>query len=338
MSLSLLGLVGARKAAAKKSPRPALVSSFRPRVEALEDRLAPASPGSLRLPLDVQDVRQGANGGLEAVVALGSATDTVALDASTQQVAGEECPILNLHLGEIDLNLLGLGVHTSEICLDVTAVEGQGLLGSLLCDLSGGLDLGGILDQLDDVAGRLDTFLDQLDELLDDVLGQSMTVTGVLGQPVNGGGVGPASHEEEGVCDILNLSLGPVDLQVPLLGVNVFLDNCEGGPVTVDVTGNPEGGLLGQLLCGLADGLDNDLNLGGLIGRLDRLIDRLVDLADRLDDLDDLSDKLVRRVEKVIDRLEKLVDRVEDLRDLDRLIAGLDKALRDLDKILDRLG
>jgi len=38
-----------------------------------------------------------------------------------------------------------------------------------------------------------------------------------------------------------------------LLGLNVHLDNCANGPVTVDITATPAGGLLGQLLCGLAN-------------------------------------------------------------------------------------
>ena len=46
------------------------------------------------------------------------------------------------------------------------------------------------------------------------------------GNQGNGQGQGRA-----GDTDILNLSLGPVDLN--LLGLDVQLDDCEGGPVTV---------------------------------------------------------------------------------------------------------
>ncbi|MDQ3331288.1 MAG: hypothetical protein M3552_11645, partial [Planctomycetota bacterium] len=65
-------------------------------------------------------------------------------------------------------------------------------------------------------------------------------------------------------CDILNLSLGPVALNV--LGLNINLDDCAGGPVTVDITGDPEAGLLGALLCDVAGLLNSDglLNLGSL--------------------------------------------------------------------------
>jgi len=44
------------------------------------------------------------------------------------------CPILNLVLGPLDLNLLGLTVHLDRVVLDITAVPGAGnLLGNLLC-------------------------------------------------------------------------------------------------------------------------------------------------------------------------------------------------------------
>jgi hypothetical protein len=49
----------------------------------------------------------------------------------------------------------------------------------------------------------------------------------------------------------LSLALGPVDLN--LLGLRVELDNCNDGPVTVDITADPAGGLLGSLLCGVAN-------------------------------------------------------------------------------------
>ena len=51
---------------------------------------------------------------------------------------------LNLALGPINLSLLGLNVDTSPICLDITAQQGGGLLGDLLCGvanlLNGGVD------------------------------------------------------------------------------------------------------------------------------------------------------------------------------------------------------
>ena len=50
---------------------------------------------------------------------------------------GASCPILNLSLGPINLDLLGLNVDTSPSCLDITAVPGPGaLLGNLRADVN----------------------------------------------------------------------------------------------------------------------------------------------------------------------------------------------------------
>jgi hypothetical protein len=58
---------------------------------------------------------------------------------STQQVEG--CQILDLVLGPLDLDLLGLQVHLDQVHLNITAVPGAGnLLGNLLCAIAGLLD------------------------------------------------------------------------------------------------------------------------------------------------------------------------------------------------------
>lgn len=85
-----------------------------------------------------------------------------------QQLAQAECEILNLDLGPIFLDLLGLQLDLSEINLDLTAVPGPGnLLGNLLCQVAGLLDGTGFLEGvLDEVSGLLDSLLDQLNSLL----------------------------------------------------------------------------------------------------------------------------------------------------------------------------
>jgi hypothetical protein len=47
------------------------------------------------------------------------------------------CNILNLRLGPINLNVLGLVIQTNTIVVNVTGVPQQGLLGNLLCALLG---------------------------------------------------------------------------------------------------------------------------------------------------------------------------------------------------------
>jgi hypothetical protein len=54
---------------------------------------------------------------------------------------GPSCQILNLRLGPLNLNLLGLVVRTNRIHIRIDAVQGPGnLLGNLLCAITGLLD------------------------------------------------------------------------------------------------------------------------------------------------------------------------------------------------------
>ncbi|HKG42663.1 MAG TPA: hypothetical protein VKB10_00290 [Gaiellaceae bacterium] len=48
------------------------------------------------------------------------------------------CTVLDLTLGPLDLNLLGLMVHLDRVHLLITANSEGGILGSLLCSLAGG--------------------------------------------------------------------------------------------------------------------------------------------------------------------------------------------------------
>lgn len=66
------------------------------------------------------------------------------------------CDVLNLVLGPLDLNLLGLVVHLDRVVLDVTAVTGAGaLLGNLLCAVTGLLDGAGALADLASILNQL---------------------------------------------------------------------------------------------------------------------------------------------------------------------------------------
>jgi hypothetical protein len=70
--------------------------------------------------------------------------------------AAPSCQILDLVINPINLNLLGLVVHTDTIHLNITAVPGAGnLLGNLLCGianlLNGGLNLSQIATLLNDL-------------------------------------------------------------------------------------------------------------------------------------------------------------------------------------------
>ena len=242
------------------------------------------------------------------------------------ETPAEECSVLHLELAPIDLDLLGLNVNTSAICLNVTAIEGGGLLGDLLCSLAGGGALGGPLGDVLNL--RADTVLSPLDRiaLLDQVAAgniEELDLTGALVQALNATLAGngtptpvTAQQAPEEICDgpvhILNLAVGPLNLN--LLGLVVNLDDCEGGPVRVCVSATPGAGLLGDLLGGLlGGGLNLDL-LEDLIGAiLDGLpatgvnasakqVDQLVKEANRILRDGNLSDQELRNLTKSVQK------------------------------------
>ena len=73
-------------------------------------------------------------------------------------------------------------------------------------------------------------------------------------------------------------ALGPVDLN--LLGLQVHLDNCHNGPVTVDITAQSgPGKLLGNLLGGLAHLLDSNANSLALLNKLNKVAGEIAALV-----------------------------------------------------------
>lgn len=100
-----------------------------------------------------------ANGTLTGTTSKGAVNQAVSLPVNT---AGQNsCNILNLQLGPLDLDLLGLRVQLSQIDLDITAEPGSGkLLGNLLCEVAKLLDgngraLGKLAGLLNDILGAL---------------------------------------------------------------------------------------------------------------------------------------------------------------------------------------
>jgi hypothetical protein len=77
----------------------------------------------------------------------------------------------------------------------------------------------------------------------------------------------PVTSLQQGeVCEILFLELGPLDLT--LLGLRIQLSRIE-----LEITAIPGGGLLGDLLCAIADLLG-----GGSLRRLRNLLNQVLDL------------------------------------------------------------
>ncbi len=187
------------------------------------------------------------NGQLLANGFIGSQPFTSPITFTSKPSADPTCPILNVRLGPINLNLLGLVVKTSPICLKVTAMSGTGnLLGNLLCDianlLNGGTSLSTILSNL--TADQISLLTSRLTDMFNNVLNLATSSTFVSG----------VSSTKGASCNVLNLVLGPINLN--LLGLKVNVNNCSGGPVKVNITAVP-GSLLGDLLCDLANLLNS---------------------------------------------------------------------------------
>jgi len=63
--------------------------------------------------------------------------------------AAAACPVLNLMLQPLNLDLLGLVVNLDAVHLAIDAIPGPGkLLGNLVCALAGALDANGLLQQI----------------------------------------------------------------------------------------------------------------------------------------------------------------------------------------------
>ena len=189
----------------------------------------------------------------------------VDITLAPNQPPGAVCPVLDLSLGPINLNLLGLVVQTSPICLTITATQGGGLLGDLLCSLGQGLAGGLTLQQALAASPNLNALLGGITNLLNETLDQlaNAILTSIT------------EVQQRRTCAILHLELGSLNLT--LLGLNVVLDNCANGPVTVDITAvTGQGNLLGNLLCELLGG--GLINLGAT---LQQIVNQIIGLLTR---------------------------------------------------------
>lgn len=90
-------------------------------------------------------------------------TEQLAIPVDLAESTGS-CQILDLVLGPLDLDLLGLQVHLDTVHLNITAQSGPGeLVGNLLCAIAGLLN-GGL--PLNTVLGQIAVLLNQLLSIL----------------------------------------------------------------------------------------------------------------------------------------------------------------------------
>jgi hypothetical protein len=244
--------------------------TFKPSLETLEARDVPSAnpldgllgafnPGVV--PINFNFVNT-AGGQATAIGQVGANAISVPLTL-TATPGSNGAEILNLHLSPIHLDVLGLNVQTSNICLNITAQQGSGnLLGNLLYGVAHALDTnGGNLGNALSGLGPLGSLVFDLElaTLLNGSLSSTTTGPSAIGPTSQATGLPP------GADDLLHLSAGPVNLN--LLGLNVALNNCANpaGPITVDVYTVPGSGeLLGNLLTSVSNILNpNGSNLAG---------------------------------------------------------------------------
>lgn len=171
-------------------------------------------------------------------------TASVAIRGRRLATAQAICPVLELTIQQLDVNLLGALIHLDKVHLLITADSDGGLLGDLLCKLTKQGKLTGKASQLTWAAKKS---------------GLATTGTGVVVtlQPASGSGSSTTPNTTSSdtrrlasaqvICPVLDLTLGPVDLN--LLGLLVHLDT-----VHLTINADSDGGVLGSLLCSLAGG------------------------------------------------------------------------------------
>jgi len=166
------------------------------------------------------------------------------------QRRGRRCNVITLRLAPLDLELLGAQVTTSHISLDVYARKGR-VLGNLFCALARAKVT---FPRSARVARALNSRLD----------GRSLRVLAASSSlPAS------AAQAQSQTCQVLKLVLGPLHLDLLGLVVDLY-GKTRSNPVIVTINGQPDKGLLGQLLCGLAGGA-GITNLAGLQSLLSSL-------------------------------------------------------------------
>jgi hypothetical protein len=137
------------------------------------------------------------------------------------------CQVLTLQLDQLSLDLLGLHVDLSKVVLTITADSQGGILGRLFCSLANGKI-------------KLATY-STAQRLTKAARTSGLSTSGV-------GFALPLSHAQAmapGPCPLVDLVLGPLHLD--LLGLIVDLNQ-----VHLQITADPNGGILGSLLCSLS--------------------------------------------------------------------------------------
>ena len=115
-----------------------------------------AENGQLNVTGLVQGTLTDLNGVSTPVSQAVTTTAAAAPSTAAALASGGSCDILNLVLGPLHLDVLGLKVDLNQVVLDITSQTGAGnLVGNLLCAVTGLLDGGNGLSGLANLLNRL---------------------------------------------------------------------------------------------------------------------------------------------------------------------------------------
>jgi hypothetical protein len=163
------------------------------------------------------------------------------------------CHVLTLTLDDLQLDLLGLRVDLSEVNLRIFAIprgEGSGILGRLFCALSRSTIRlrGASAASADRELAVAQKLVRSLNTRLRDHPMRAFRASAQLSAED-----GASAAQTIPSCRVLNLVLGPLDLN--LLGLVVQLYGpSRNEPVTLTISSFPGQGVLGDLFCGLSGG------------------------------------------------------------------------------------
>jgi hypothetical protein len=163
------------------------------------------------------------------------------------------CHVLTLTLDDLQLDLLGLRVDLSEVNLRISAIprgDGSGILGRLFCALSrstirlrgaSAASSGHELAVAHKVVRSLNTRL------------KHRPMRAFRASARLSAADSATTAQAVPSCRVLNLILGPLDLNLLGLRVELYGPN-RSAPVTLAITSFPGQGVLGDLFCGLSGG------------------------------------------------------------------------------------
>lgn len=159
------------------------------------------------------------------------------------------CKILTLQIDELRLVLLGLTVDTSAVNLKITGNR-NATLGKLFCTLAQSLKL--------QVSAKARAATRGLNRYLQQRKLRTLRFRAVIAPQTyspesssSSSETAPRQTAPAPSCPVLDLTLGPINLNLLELMVDLYGPTAK-SPVTVTITADPNGGVLGKLFCQLS--------------------------------------------------------------------------------------